>query len=83
MTLNPLLLALYWIAVLATAIVFSYCRNKVDESLKEGATLCREIMMQPDKLTNEGLKYRRLCCLFFGLFAFLLLGPPLIVSLFT
>jgi hypothetical protein len=54
----------------------------VDESLKDGAVLTRKIMLEPEKLTEEGLKYRLRCFLFFGLFVFTLLGVPLLTAIF-
>ncbi len=69
-------------AVFIAGFVFAHYRGKVENNLKAHMKLTRQILLEPEKLTDQGLRYRRLCFMYFLLFVLLLVGVPIVAALF-
>ena len=77
---NPQFLVLWIAAVFITAFIAAYYSGKVENNLKAVMTRTRELLLQPEKLTPLGVKYRRLCFTWFSIFVGLLIGVPVVAA---
>ena len=48
----------YVFAMLKTLRLYSKCKDIAEQNLKEGVTYRREIILEPDKFTENGLRFR-------------------------
>jgi hypothetical protein len=72
----------YVFAVLKTLRQCSKCRDIAEQNLKEGVTYRREIFFEPDKFTEKGLRFRRLCIRYATLSMILCVGAILLTLIF-
>jgi hypothetical protein len=66
---RDILIAMCFVTVFVLILKFSKYRELVNQNLKDGELLTLSIILEPEKLTDLGLKYRRLAIRYFVAFA--------------
>jgi len=80
--MRNILAAAYAVFLLVCSWKFIRYRELVNTNLKTGETLTRDIIAHPEKLTDLGLRYRRLATLYYGAIFFSLILFAVIAVMF-